>query len=87
MTHWSPSCWQCDDDKKIFFSFFIFGSWEEGQWDGIDTEEAEGQCSKRQHPNPSSGCYRTPLSGLVVAEHDQRELSELFDSFPQIPIK
>jgi hypothetical protein len=94
MTHWSPSCWAWWRQKDLsFFSFFFF-IWEEGQSDGIDTEEAERQCSKRQaaaaagrHPNPSSGCYRTPLSGVVVAEHDldQRELAELFDSFRQIP--
>jgi hypothetical protein len=68
-----------------FNTVAIFNRIKTQQWDGIDTEEAEGQCSKRRHPNPSSGCYRKPLSGLVVAEHDQRELSKLFDSFPQIP--
>lgn len=80
MTHWSPACirYSRDGDKKIslFFFFFIFGSWEEGQSDGIDTEEAELQCSKphARRQNPSSGYY-TPLS-VVVAEHDldQHEL-------------
>ena len=74
--------------KDLFSFFFIFGSWEEGQSDGIDTEEAELRCSKphARRQNPSSGYY-TPLS-VVVAQHDldQHELLELFYSFRQIPI-
>ena len=80
MTHWSPSREYLIHDirtKRFLFSFFfISGSWEEGQSDGIDTEEAELQCSKphARRQNPSSGYY-TPLS-VVVAEHDldQHEL-------------